>query len=139
VVRVGTSKGSKISLWLQYIRGISYRVPTERKKEEYIPLNVHLVGLLIEYIHSNKMFAKQIHSSLFDTKSLPSFHPLKATLIARTTSFDVQELFSLTKGCRFDVLTVALMTIQVLWGIKPCRLRSSSRIFGEAYCLPKWY
>jgi hypothetical protein len=33
VVRVGTSKGSTISLWLQYIRGISYRGPTERKKE----------------------------------------------------------------------------------------------------------
>jgi hypothetical protein len=25
--------GSTISLWLQYIRGISYRGPTERKKE----------------------------------------------------------------------------------------------------------
>jgi hypothetical protein len=34
VVRVGTSKGSTISLWLQHIRGISYRGPTERKKEE---------------------------------------------------------------------------------------------------------
>jgi hypothetical protein len=34
VVRVGTSKGSTISLWLQYIRGISYRGPTERKKKE---------------------------------------------------------------------------------------------------------
>jgi hypothetical protein len=33
VVRVGTSKVSTISLWLQYIRGISYRGPTERKKE----------------------------------------------------------------------------------------------------------
>jgi hypothetical protein len=33
VVRVGTSKGSTISLWLQYIRGISYQGPTERKKE----------------------------------------------------------------------------------------------------------
>jgi hypothetical protein len=34
VVRVGTSKGSTISLWLQYIRGISYRGPTERKKKK---------------------------------------------------------------------------------------------------------
>jgi hypothetical protein len=34
VVRVGTSKGSTISLWVQYIRGISYRGPTERKKEK---------------------------------------------------------------------------------------------------------
>jgi hypothetical protein len=34
VVTVGTSKGSTISLWLQYIRGISYRGPIERKKEK---------------------------------------------------------------------------------------------------------
>jgi hypothetical protein len=34
VVRVGTSKGSTISLWLQYIRGISSRGPTERKKKK---------------------------------------------------------------------------------------------------------
>jgi hypothetical protein len=33
VLKVGTSKGSTISLLLQYIRGISYRGPTERKTE----------------------------------------------------------------------------------------------------------
>jgi hypothetical protein len=36
-VRVGTSKGSTISLWLQYIRDISYRGPTERKKRRDVP------------------------------------------------------------------------------------------------------
>jgi hypothetical protein len=40
VVRVGTSKGSTISLWPQYIRGISYRGPTEKKKKTFINTTV---------------------------------------------------------------------------------------------------
>jgi hypothetical protein len=53
VVRVGTSKGSTISLWLQYIRGISYRGPTERKKERKTPG----VDTIQEYClqHTNRM------------------------------------------------------------------------------------
>jgi hypothetical protein len=61
------------------------------------------------------MLAKQFHSSLFDTKSLPWFHHLKAILFTNSTFFNVQELFILTTGCRIDVLTVVLMKIQVLW------------------------
>jgi hypothetical protein len=37
-VRVGTSKGGAISLWLQYIRGISYRGPTERRRTHFTGL-----------------------------------------------------------------------------------------------------
>jgi hypothetical protein len=60
------------------------------------------------------MLAKQIHRSLFGTKSLPWFNPLKAMLFTSTMCFNVQEFFILTAGCRFDVLTEALMKIQVL-------------------------